>query len=233
MAWYDSITSVAAENVGNWRKFANCIQWDEKDPKTQYLVYFDTGNQADHLEDSNRMVIERELRETDPDNVEFIKDSHWAVGWLNGAIITAIDENGEETAAWLKLIELAGALSDYPILDENDFSEREYNQLMDDIQTELDRNGYGFVSAYSLDTENFETGTYPDTDKVIALAIKQIETNIDDDSAEKLIQIVKDFEPPLFFEKIEKADIENRLGDMSRSDLEDLQRAINAQLKIR
>ena len=234
MTWYNELTSDAKENVGNWTKWPHYIHTGDCDPEKDVLIHLDSGNQADTLEDSNRATIERELKEADPDNVSFSYENHWAVGKINSVVITALDDNGDETPAWIKIVELAAALADYPILDESDFSEREWNELTDNVQSELDSNGFGFMSAYDHTlTDDLETGIYPDTDKVIENAREQISNGINDKSAEILTEIIAKYDRDILLESITTEDIEARIEEMDRSDLEQLQAKITKTLKDR
>lgn len=60
------------------------------------------------------------------DSIQVVCESHWACGWIEWV---AIHPKNEEA---LKLAdEMMCALYDYPVLDESDWSEREYEAVME------------------------------------------------------------------------------------------------------
>lgn len=78
---------------------------------------------SDDLEQSNFAVMLKDLG-GESDVVTVVRESHWAVGWVEWIAIEA-DGTPESDEA----LEVADAnverLANYPILDENDWSERE------------------------------------------------------------------------------------------------------------
>jgi hypothetical protein len=60
---------------------------------------------------------------------------HWAVGHVDGFVIRVFkDESHKEvTSAWQKFCELQGSIEDYPVLDEEDYSEKEYEAAVENI----------------------------------------------------------------------------------------------------
>ena len=57
------------------------------------------------------------------DTVVIVRESHWAVGWVEWIAIHQDDDKALEIAD-----EIAAALEDYPVIDESDFSERELEE---------------------------------------------------------------------------------------------------------
>lgn len=66
---------------------------------------------------SNWSVIQRELGEESEETYEVHRFNHWAIGWLE---IILVHPDLED-----KLNEIEGALADYPVLNEDDLSEKE------------------------------------------------------------------------------------------------------------
>ena len=60
-------------------------------------------------------------------------ESHWAVGHVDGFSVRVF-KNGEITKAFETYHELARQLDDYPILDETDYSVREYEATLKNIE---------------------------------------------------------------------------------------------------
>lgn len=60
------------------------------------------------------------------ETVTVVRESHWAVGWVEWIAIHQDDEKALRIAD-----EIRGALDDYPIVDESHLSELEWNEAAD------------------------------------------------------------------------------------------------------
>ena len=106
-------------NLKRWSRPANYFgaTWPD---------YFSAGvgqsRDSDELEQSNFAVMLRELGYPSSETVLVVCESHWAVGWVEWIAIHQDDHTALETAN-----RLIGKLADYPVLDEMDLSEREWN----------------------------------------------------------------------------------------------------------
>lgn len=60
------------------------------------------------------------------DTVQIVRENHWAVGWVEWIAIHESDTKALEIAD-----DILCALSDYPVLSDEDFSEREWNAAQD------------------------------------------------------------------------------------------------------
>jgi hypothetical protein len=113
---------------------------------TTHWPFFGWADRGDDiLAESNYHVASEELlavnAETDPDREDGLDDvmtgstRHWAVGSLQQVWVRAKDDNGGWTPAWIKAAELITDYQSYPVLDESDYSEREwaeYERQMDE-----------------------------------------------------------------------------------------------------
>jgi hypothetical protein len=208
--WYENFPDDAKDAVGNWLKFNSYAQFAEMNPKTQLLIYLDSGNQSDLLDESNKQYIENALETADPDNIELIRDSHWAVGYLNGVLITAIDNDGNETPAWRVISEIAHSLSQYPILDEDDFSRREYEEQENDVLAICET--LALPKADDLSTalwdavREMETGTYPDETEIENALINGVVNALDSESAVQLCNSIQSKYPDTLTAMLENID---------------------------
>ena len=132
-----TLEEAAIEAAGNWRHF-DCFCWDRApdlgDPDDWAIVYTsnrDSGLVAMSNANAIRKALERLTEGDDPD-VVFESHGHWAVGHVDGASIRVF-RDGEITEAFGAYHELAERLAEYPILDEGDYSEREYEATLEDI----------------------------------------------------------------------------------------------------
>jgi hypothetical protein len=88
------------------------------------------------LDQSNAAVIEKALESftqgDDPD-VVFERHFHWAVRHIDGFSVR-VYRNGEITDAYRTYRELQERISDYPTLDEQDYSDREFEATLGNIK---------------------------------------------------------------------------------------------------
>ncbi len=130
----------AKEAAGNWEKFTS-FSWDRasdlEDAENWTVVYTSTRDST-LLDESNAAAIEKEMEPfeagDDPDVVSE-RHSHWAVGHVNGYSIRVFDKQGNVTPAFERWVELADQLSDYPILDEEEYSNREHEATLENIES--------------------------------------------------------------------------------------------------
>lgn len=91
----------------------------------EYFVFLGQTRDSDALSRSNFECGLRELG-GESETVIVVRESHWAVGWVEWI---AIHESDVE--AIIKADEMSSALSDYPALDESHFSELEWTEAQD------------------------------------------------------------------------------------------------------
>ena len=125
----------AIEFVGNWRTFSDFALFGKEPDPTQWGVFHMDSGPSDLLEVSNAAVITRRLDEVDPDRDDhyFGQFSHWACGHVNVVFVRALNEHGEVTDVWATLHGLVEAIKDYSVLDEDDLSEREWDDAIDTL----------------------------------------------------------------------------------------------------
>lgn len=132
------LEAAAHEAAGNWQEFS-CFVWfresEVADPDNWAIIY--THNRDSGLLDqSNAAVIAKAMRPfskgNDPD-VVFESHHHWAVGHVDGFSLRCFNK-GEITKAFKKYHELAVQMDDYPVLDETDYSNREYEATVENIE---------------------------------------------------------------------------------------------------
>jgi hypothetical protein len=132
------LDDAAQQAAGNWQSF-QCFVWfrdrDLSDAENWAVIY--THNRDSGLLDqSNAAVIEKAMKpftEGDEPDVAFESHSHWAVGHVDGFSVRVF-KNGDITEAFKAYHELAQRLADYPILDEANYSEREFEATLDNIK---------------------------------------------------------------------------------------------------
>jgi len=101
-----------------------------------------TKNSGDILNESNFHVISKDLMERYPDDFDIVGTNHWAVGSLDQLRVRVLKNEGEVvydnlTDAFKALMEWHDTLQDYPIADESDFYDREYEAEVKDVAYRL------------------------------------------------------------------------------------------------
>ncbi len=132
------LDEAALKVAGNWRHFDSFVWWrkSELTDLDQWGIFYTSHRDSGLLDQSNAAVITKALTpftEGDDPDVVMESHSHWAVGFINGFSVRVFDANGDITEAFRMYHELAETMDDYPILDESDYSEREYEATLENI----------------------------------------------------------------------------------------------------
>ncbi len=92
-------------------------------------AYYSSGvgqsRDSDSLERSNFACMLRELG-GESDTVTVVRESHWAVGWIEWIAIHQDDSRALEIADKIR-----ADLDDYPVINEDHWSELEYSEMED------------------------------------------------------------------------------------------------------
>ena len=132
-----TVEEAAKEAAGNWKRF-ECFCWFREseiaDPDNWAIIY--THNRDSGLLDqSNADQITEAMTPftngDDPD-VVFESHNHWAVGHVDGFSIR-VHRDDQITDAFRTYHDLAERLADYPVLDEEDYSRREYEATLENL----------------------------------------------------------------------------------------------------
>jgi hypothetical protein len=108
----------------------------EQDPEHWCVGPVVLTRDSDLLAESNWDALEKALKakEEFDDQWESHRFSHWAVGWVEHLSFRVLDEKGEPTAIYHFLKKWFDALDDYPVADEEDFSRREFEGTLENIE---------------------------------------------------------------------------------------------------
>lgn len=131
------LESAAKQAAGNWRHF-ECFVWDRErdlEDADAWTIIYTHHRDSGLLDQSNAAAIEQAMESfidgKDPDAVAE-HHHHWAVGWVDGYSIR-VYRRGRITKAFRAYHELAHRLADYPVLDEEDYSRREYEATLENL----------------------------------------------------------------------------------------------------
>lgn len=131
------LEAAAEQAAGNWTKFRD-FSWhraSELDTQGDWFITYTHHRDSGLLDQSNAAAIERELQPfTDSDDPDVVPEHHhhWGVGWIEGWSIRVFRDD-QITAAFRAYHELAQRLDNYPVLDDEDFSRRQYEATLDNL----------------------------------------------------------------------------------------------------
>ena len=134
-----SLEDAADKAAGNWQRFNSFIWFRDREVEDadQWAILYTHNRDSGLLDQSNAKVISKAMApfiEGDDADVVIESHSHWAVGHIDGFSIRVFDSNGEITPAFKVYHELAEAMDAYPILDESDYSERELEATLENVE---------------------------------------------------------------------------------------------------
>lgn len=143
---WTNVKETAKVLAGNWKEFDSLVWWRREevpDPENWCVCYTSSG-QSGILELSNEFSIQDMLspyaRGEDPD-VVFDSHKHWAVGHIEGFSVRVYRPGGTVTDAFRTVCKIREKLDNYPILDEHDYSEREFNTTLENYRHEMGKDG--------------------------------------------------------------------------------------------
>ena len=130
------LNDAAKQAAGNWKRFPYFI-WDRSSiPDADHWAILYTHHRDSGLLDQSNAGVIRKVMEpftcgNDPD-VVMESHSHWVVGSIEGFSLRVF-RDGDITTAFRQYHELAEALDGYPILDDEDYSRREYEATIENL----------------------------------------------------------------------------------------------------
>jgi hypothetical protein len=139
--WTD-VEAAARQMAGNWRRF-DSFAWSRGyrlEDADRWCIWYTSHRDAGLLALSNEKAINKRLKPfsngDDPDLV-FERHSHWAVGHVDGFSIRVYRDDGTITDAFKEFCSIKERLEDYPILDEQDYGERELEATLENYASEM------------------------------------------------------------------------------------------------
>jgi hypothetical protein len=139
--WTD-VETAAKESAGNWRQFS-CFAWHRShalEDADRWAIFYTSGREVGLLAQSNHAeiaILLAPFMEGDEPDVVNESHAHWAVGYLDGFSIRVYSKDSGITAAFKEFCRIKAKLEDYSILDEADYSEREYAATLENYCSEM------------------------------------------------------------------------------------------------
>lgn len=94
---------------------------------SEWLVAYAIHRDSDALSRSNFRVIRKDLESADPENVTVETFSHWLVGHTEEILVAPGSLAAQKAEAWQK------DLADYPVANEEDFSNEEEEESLESM----------------------------------------------------------------------------------------------------
>lgn len=131
------IEDAAKKAAGNWQHFESFIWFRSQElPDAQnWAVLYTQNRDSNVLAQSNSAVITAAMKPfTEGKNPDVVMEnhSHWAVGHVDGFSVR-VYRRRKITKAFQTYFELLEQLEAYPILDASDYSDREYEATIENI----------------------------------------------------------------------------------------------------
>ena len=134
------VLELAQEMEGNWKQMNSFIWFRENEieDSDNWAIIYTHNRDSRLLDQSNADVIGKAMMpftEDDDDDPDVVMESHshFLVGWIAGFSIRCLNSDGKPTEAFARYAELHEAMDQYPILDEENYSNREYEATVENI----------------------------------------------------------------------------------------------------
>ena len=134
------VLELAQAKAGNWKRMDSFMWFRESEieDSDNWAIIYTHNRDSGLLDQSNAGVIGKAMMpftENDDDDPDVVMEthSHFLVGWIAGFSIRCLNSDGKSTEAFARYAELREAMDQYPILDEADYSEREYEATVENI----------------------------------------------------------------------------------------------------
>jgi len=133
-----TLEDAAKTAAGNWKEFDSFVWWRERemDDSDRWTIVYSSNRDSGLLDQSNHGFIEKTMKpftEGDDPDVVAEQHSHWAVGFVQGQSIRVYDDDGNITEAFRTYFHLQEQMEQYPILDESDYSQKEYDSTLENL----------------------------------------------------------------------------------------------------
>lgn len=129
---------LAQKAAGNHRRFESFGWHDRPRDSERWTIVYTHNRDSGLLEQSNAEAIGKAMKPfVARGTAREEHHGHWACGWVDGYSILVYTKSGKITRAFKTWCDLQESLANYPVLDEEDHSRREYEATLENIESEL------------------------------------------------------------------------------------------------
>ena len=136
----EEVLELAQAMACNWKRMQSFMWFRESEieDSDNCAIIYTHNRDSGLLDQSNAGVIGKAMMpftEDDGDDPDVVMESHshFLVGWIAGFSIRCLNSDGKPTRAFARYAELHEAMDQYPILDEEDYSNREHEATVENI----------------------------------------------------------------------------------------------------
>ncbi len=129
----------AKECAGNWHEFQS-FGWsraNDLDDSHNWVIVYTSNRDSGLLAQSNERAIQEIMEPfTEGDDPDCVGESHnhWACGYVDGYSIRVYDASGKITPAFEAWFGIVESLENYPVLNDEDYSSREYEATLENVK---------------------------------------------------------------------------------------------------
>jgi hypothetical protein len=179
--------TLAQEAVAEFRKMRDFGYSGELPLGETWALTISKSRDSGLLEQSNYDSIYEDMKKRFPRDVVSERFGHWAVGWVEQLAVHMLDKQGRVTKAGKAIIDWQQKLEDYPVADEEDYSERGFEATIENIMSEgrIDEKTASKVFSWLWENnqraveDRDDQGGYPSDEEIdqalIALGLKKPE----------------------------------------------------------
>lgn len=137
------LAAAASQAAGNWQRWESFVWYraSELEQPDDWAIFYTHHRDSGLLAQSNAAALRKALRPfihaAKPD-VVLETHTHWAVGHAEGFSLRVFHRR-RITSAFRTYHELLSQLDDYPVLDEDDYSQREFEATLANLEFAADR----------------------------------------------------------------------------------------------
>lgn len=125
--------------AGNHRLVSNLSWPAEPVDGLQWALIGTLHRDSTNIDKSNAAVIEREICGQFEADAHIERFADWLVGWSENLVIRVYDANGAITPAFMAFDKLAARMENYPLLDEELYSEMEEETIARVIEMAIEQ----------------------------------------------------------------------------------------------
>lgn len=153
MTYEEMLLDFAKEAAGNWKEFRD-FGWSNdyiSDPD-RWSIFYTSNRDSGLIAQSNEFAIDKIMEKYVRNGTAHSeRHNHWGHGYVDGYSFMVYNNKGKITAVCRAIFDLKMRMEEYPLLDEQDHSDREYESALEGIKD----NSPGDVN-YDLLPENWE-----------------------------------------------------------------------------
>ncbi len=121
--------------LNNWAKWPD-FGLSDRDSYLGWTIVYTHNRDSNLLDKVNATVIAQAMDKFEETECREFSANHWACGWVKGFAIRVYGDDGNITTAFAAWVKFQEAMLDYPVLDEDSYSQAEYDMACEICEQE-------------------------------------------------------------------------------------------------